>query len=285
MNSSTFDIIYVVQIYMIAFPNAKINLGLYILNKRTDGYHSIETCFYPIPLSDILEIIPSTTLTFTSSGNAIPGSMENNLCIKTYESIKKIQNIPPVHIHLHKIIPIGAGLGGGSSDAAFTSKLLNEQFSLNLSIEQLEDSVRNIGSDCPFFIQNKSILAHDKGDRFSHPNIVDLSKRWIYLIYPPIHISTKEAYEGVVPNSDRQPLEEILRKPIQEWKHSLVNDFEVSIFNKYTELKHIKDALYAHGAIYASMSGSGSSIFGLFEEKPEVMDLDIPNSFIHIAQL
>lgn len=270
---------------MIAFPNAKINLGLYILNKRTDGYHSIETCFYPIPLSDILEIIPSNTLTFTSSGSAIPGSADNNLCIKTYESIKKIQNIPPVHIHLHKIIPIGAGLGGGSSDAAFTSKLLNEQFKLNLSIEQLEDSVRNIGSDCPFFIQNKSILAHDKGDRFSDPNIVDLSNLWIYLIYPPIHISTKEAYDGVIPNNNRQGLKEILRQPIQEWKNTLVNDFEVSIFQKYKELKNIKDALYAHGALYASMSGSGSSIFGLFSNKPEQMHVGIPNAITHIAQL
>jgi len=270
---------------MIAYPNAKINLGLYILNKRTDGFHSIETCFYPIPLVDILEIIPSTALTFTSSGNPIPGNSDSNLCIKTYESIKKIQNIPPVHIHLHKIIPIGAGLGGGSSDAAFTSKLLNEQFELNLTIEQLEDSVRTIGSDCAFFIQNKSILAHDKGDRFSHPNIVDLSKRWIYLIYPPIHISTKEAYDGVIPNDNRLPLAEILTRPIGEWKELLANDFEVSIFQKYPELKAIKETLYKHGARYASMSGSGSSIFGIFDEKPEKIDISVPDALTFIAQL
>lgn len=270
---------------MIAFPNAKINLGLYILNKRTDGFHSIETCFYPIPLADILEIVPSDIVTFTSSGNSIPGSTDNNLCIKTYESIKKIQNIPPVHIHLHKNIPIGAGLGGGSSDAAFTGKLLDEQFELGLSIEQLEDSVRNIGSDCPFFIQNKSILAHDKGDRFSHSNIINLSKFWIYLIYPPIHISTKEAYDGVKPTANRQPLEEILLKPIHEWKSLLVNDFEVSIFQKYPDLKNIKEALYNHGAVYSSMSGSGSSIFGLFEQKPEKLEINFPNAFTYIDQL
>ena len=270
---------------MIAFPNAKINLGLYILNKRTDGFHSIETCFYPIPLTDILELIPSASLMFTSSGNPIPGNANSNLCIKTYEAIKKIQNIPAVHIHLHKNIPIGAGLGGGSSDAAYTAKLLNDRFCLNLSPEQLEDIVRPIGSDCSFFIQNKSILAFEKGDRFSDTDIVNLTGYWLYLIYPPIHISTKEAYEGVIPQNNRQPLKEILVKPIQEWKHLLVNDFETSIFKKHPVLEKIKESFYNHGAVYASMSGSGSSIFGLFKEKPHTIDFDLENTFTHLVQL
>jgi len=270
---------------MISFPNAKINLGLHILHKRPDGFHTIETCFYPIPWNDALEIIPAQQTIFSSSGNSIPGDANSNLCLKTYESIQKKYNIPPVHIHLHKNIPIGAGLGGGSADAAFTAKLLNDIFHLNMSAIELEDTVRNLGSDCAFFIQNKSIIAHEKGDRFTDPDIVDLSGFWIYLLYPGIHVSTKDAYDGVTPDPNRKPIAETLRLPIEMWKDQLINDFESSIFKKFPAIAEAKKQLYAHGAMYAAMSGSGSTVFGLFKTKPEPIVFYNTQTATCIAQL
>ncbi len=254
---------------MISFPNAKINLGLSILSKRPDGYHSIETCFYPIPWNDMLEIIPANETRFSSSGNTIPGTADSNLCLKTYKLLKEKYKLPPVHIHLHKLIPIGAGLGGGSADAAFTCKLLNELFELKLSAVEMEDMVRPVGSDCAFFIKNTSILAYEKGDRFSTPGIVNLSGKWIYLIHPGIHVSTKEAYAGVLPATGRKPIQDILKKPIQAWKTELINDFERSVFEKYPAIKILKEQMYTHGAAYAAMSGSGSTVFGIFDTKPQ----------------
>jgi 4-diphosphocytidyl-2-C-methyl-D-erythritol kinase len=253
---------------MISFPNAKINLGLYVLNKRSDGFHSIETCFYPIPWYDVLEIIPSEKLTFTSSGNSIPGDENSNLCLKTVASLRDAHQIAPVHIHLHKNIPIGAGLGGGSSDAAFTCKALNTIFDLNLSPEQQENVVRPLGSDCAFFIQNKAIIAHEKGDVFSDLNCVDLSGYWIYLINPGIHVSTKDAYNGVIPEPQRKSIYSILKQPVETWKNELVNDFETSVFKQFPEIEKVKNKLYENGAVYAAMSGSGSTVFGLFKKKP-----------------
>ncbi|MBC7450582.1 MAG: 4-(cytidine 5'-diphospho)-2-C-methyl-D-erythritol kinase, partial [Cytophagales bacterium] len=214
---------------MILFPNAKINLGLHVLSKRSDGFHNLETCFYPVPWYDILEIIPSESLAFTSSGNAIPGNQEDNLCIKAYHTLAADHSLPPVHIHLHKNIPIGAGLGGGSSDAAFVCTLLNQRFQLGLTNRQLEQHVRPLGSDCAFFIQNKAIVAHEKGDMFSDQGIVNLKDWWICLIHPSIHVSTKEAYAGVIPQENRKPLTSILRLPVEQWKNELVNDFETSV--------------------------------------------------------
>jgi 4-diphosphocytidyl-2-C-methyl-D-erythritol kinase len=254
---------------MISFPNAKINLGLYVLNKRDDGFHSIETCFYPIPWYDVLEIIPSKTLEFSSSGNFIPGDEESNLCLKTFASLKSSHNISPVRIHLHKNIPIGAGLGGGSSNAAFTCTTLNTLFHLNLTIEQQENVVRPLGSDCAFFIQNQAILAHEKGDVFSDLNCIDLSGYWIYLINPGIHVSTKDAYNGVKPQIKRKSIVTILKQPIETWKNELLNDFETSVFKQFPEIEIVKNRLYENGAIYASMSGSGSTLFGLFKNEPQ----------------
>lgn len=259
---------------MISFPNAKINLGLHVLAKRDDGFHSIETCFYPIPWYDILEIIPSKTLTFSSTGIAIPGSEESNLCLKTAASLTASHNIPPVHIHLHKNIPIGAGLGGGSSDAAFTCTTLNSLFDLKLNLQQQEDVVRPLGSDCAFFIQNKAIIAHEKGDVFSDLNCVNLAGYWIYLIHPGIHVSTKDAYNGVQPKANRKTIYSILQQPIETWKTELVNDFETSVFRQFPEIEKIKNRLYQHGATYAAMSGSGSTVFGLFAEKPNKLLFD-----------
>ncbi|WP_018342588.1 4-(cytidine 5'-diphospho)-2-C-methyl-D-erythritol kinase [Cytophaga aurantiaca] len=266
---------------MISFPNAKINLGLYVLSKRDDGYHSIETCFYPVPWCDVLEIIPSETLSFSSSGNTIPGTEESNLCLKTFASLKASHNIPSVHIHLHKNIPIGAGLGGGSSDAAFTCKSLNTLFHLNLNQEQQENVVRPLGSDCAFFIQNRAVIAHEKGDVFSDQNCVDLSGYWIYLIHPSIHVSTKDAYNGIQPKANRKPIYSILQQPIETWKNELVNDFETSVFKQFPDIEKVKNKLYSTGAIYAAMSGSGSTVFGLFKEEPATLSFE----HLQISQL
>lgn len=270
---------------MISFPNAKINLGLYVLNKRSDGFHSIETCFYPIPWFDVLEIIPSESTSFTSSGNAIPGEAATNLCLKTVASLQASHSISPVKIHLHKNIPIGAGLGGGSSDAAFTCTTLNNLFNLGLSISEQEDVVRPLGSDCAFFIQNKATIAHEKGDVFSNLNCIDLSGYWIQLINPGIHVSTKDAYNGVVPNANRKPIYEILKQPIDTWKNELMNDFEISVFEQFPQIKNIKEELYKNSAIYAAMSGSGSTVFGLFKEKPKSVSFNNLNIIEQIAQL
>ncbi|MFN8416027.1 MAG: 4-(cytidine 5'-diphospho)-2-C-methyl-D-erythritol kinase [Cytophagaceae bacterium] len=254
---------------MIAFPNAKINLGLYITEKRQDGYHNIETIFYPIPWSDILEIIPSENTTFNSSGINIPGDTSSNLCIKAYQLLKDKYKLPPVHIYLHKIVPIGAGLGGGSSDASFTLSSLNKLFDLNLNNSELEEYASKLGSDCAFFIENKATYAYGKGDQFKALTNFSLKGYYILLIYPPIAISTQEAYNGITPKKSDSNIIDVLNSPIQSWKENLNNDFEVSLFPKYPVLKKIKEDLYQSGAIYASMSGSGSTMFGIYNYDPD----------------
>jgi len=254
---------------MIDFPNAKINLGLNILEKRADGFHNIETVFYPIELFDILEIIPSgkEPVSFTSTGHTIPGDRQSNLCLKAFHLLSSIFHLPPAKIHLHKVIPIGAGLGGGSSDAAFTIKLLNKLFLLGLSDDQMMDYARNLGSDCAFFILNKPVFAFNKGDHFE-PLELDLSGFRIKISTPEIYINTAEAYAmiEIQPESmgSYPPLKKIIGQPIEEWKNLLVNDFEKPVIKKYPELGIIKQDLYDQGAIYVSMTGSGSSMFGIF---------------------
>jgi 4-diphosphocytidyl-2-C-methyl-D-erythritol kinase len=253
---------------MVVFPNAKINLGLYITEKRKDGFHNLESCFYPVPCIDALEILPSATFKFTFSGIDIPGKPEDNLCTKIYQILKNEFKLPEVNIHLHKNIPIGAGLGGGSSDAAFTIKLLNSLFELRLNEDQMEYYMRPLGSDCAFFIRNKPVLAHGKGDEFENINI-NLSGKYVLLVYPEIHIATKEAYSGIEPGKPQHSIKNILSGNIHSWKDLLRNDFEKSIFNKYPTLAALKKDLYDQGAIYASMSGSGSCLYGIFEKEPE----------------
>ena len=270
---------------MITFPNAKINIGLNIVEKRNDGYHNIESVFYPIALNDILEIIENKSYK-TSENKAnidISGieiketSPTNNLCIKAFSLIDKDYNIPPVKIHLHKNIPIGAGLGGGSSDAAFTIKLLNDKFKLNLSSAQMQDYASKIGSDCAFFIENNHAFCFERGDKFDVVNL-DLNKYYFVLANPKIHVSTAEAYAGVVPKTPIKSIKELINSPIENWKDTIMNNFEVSIFKKYPEIKKLKETFYNEGAIYSSMTGSGSSVFGIFENK---VDLNkIPKEFI-----
>jgi 4-diphosphocytidyl-2-C-methyl-D-erythritol kinase len=257
---------------MIAFPNAKINLGLQIVSKRPDGYHNLFSCFYPVGWSDVLEILPADELRFTSSGLDIPGEVAGNLCLKAYHLVKNDFDLLPVHIHLHKVIPIGAGLGGGSSDGAFTLKLLNDLLGLNLSTGQLEGYARRIGSDCAFFIRNQPVFCFEKGDQFEDMG-VDLKNYFIVLVNPGIHISTAEAYAGIRPQMPAKELRTVLLQPIDQWKDQVLNDFEKELALKYPPIAQIKENLYRQGALYASMTGSGSTVYGIFEKETDLQAL------------
>lgn len=249
---------------MLSFPNAKINLGLYIESKREDGYHNISTVFYPIPFQDIVEIVESDKLELTIYGNKVDCPMEKNLVVKAYRLLESEFSLPPVSIYLYKHIPDGAGLGGGSSDAASVFKILNSMFSLGLSEEEMAIRIAKIGADCPFFIYNKPKVARGIGDKFSD---IDLSLKGYHLVLvkPDVYVSTAEAYAGVSPCVPSVTVEEIISKGIKSWKGVLGNDFEKSVFTKHPELLAIKEEMYHYGAVYSAMSGSGSSIFGLFE--------------------
>lgn len=254
---------------MILFPNAKINIGLYVTEKRPDGFHNLESAFFPTNWTDILEITPQASFEFSSSGLPISGSVENNLCYKAYQLLKEAYQIPGVHIHLHKIIPMGAGLGGGSSDAAFTLMGLRDLFELPLSNKDLIPYAQKLGSDCAFFLLNTPAFGTGKGDELS-PIECSIQDKWMVLIYPKIAISTQEAYANIRVSPAKNHLPEALKRPISEWKSSIHNDFEDSVFPKYPILKEIKEELYALGAIYASMSGSGSTLFGIFDKEIEL---------------
>ena len=250
---------------MICFPNAKINLGLTITDRRADGYHNLESVFYPIRLHDALELVESDELSFTSSGLAIPGNADSNLCVKAYHLLAADFTLPPVHIHLHKHVPIGAGLGGGSSDAAFFLKLMNDKFELSLSVEQLETYAGRLGADCPFFIKNKPAFAKGIGDQLQEISL-DLSAYYLVLVTPDVHISTAEAYRGVKPATPVYSLLESIQKPLSVWKNFIVNDFEKHLFEAYPQIRSLKSSLYEAGAMYATMTGSGSSVVGIFEK-------------------
>jgi len=256
---------------MLLFPNAKINLGLNVVERRTDGYHNIETVFYPIGLNDVLEVTPSETCSdysFSSSGIVLPGDPEENLIVKAYRLLRFEYQIPAVDILLCKQIPLGAGLGGGSSDAAFMLKALNELFGLKITKKKLEGLAARLGADCPVFIRNKAVFASGTGNVFK-PVKVSLKGYYLLLIKPDIHVSTPEAYSLVVPLKPELSLLEWIQKPIQEWRDVIKNDFEKSVFANHPEIEIIKNKLYAMGALYASMSGSGSSVYGIFETMPE----------------
>ena len=249
---------------MIVYPNAKINLGLDVLDKRLDGYHEISSVFYPVnDIFDVLEVIPSDIFSFSSSGITIPG--DANICIKAFEFLRIDFGITAVKIHLHKQIPIGAGLGGGSADGAFTLIALNQIFDLKLSNTQLEKYALKLGADCPFFIENTPKYVGGVGDKF-FPVSLDLSDFVLRFIFSELHISTAEAYSKITPKIPKINLLNLISCPLVSWKGKVKNDFEVSIFSKYPKLKIIKDNLYADGAVYASMTGSGSAFYGLFEK-------------------
>jgi 4-diphosphocytidyl-2-C-methyl-D-erythritol kinase len=247
------------------FPNAKINIGLNINSKRADGYHDLESIFYPIAWRDILEIMPSKQLIFESSGLSIPG--QGNLCLKAYQLMKSHYGIAPVSMYLHKNIPIGAGLGGGSSNAAFTLMALNTIFELGLEKDELKKMAAQLGADCPFFIDNTPSLASGIGELLN-PIDLDLSNYHLLVVKPDVFVSTAEAFSAIMPQTPSLSLEEEIKMPIEKW--TLKNDFEDSIFPQYPELLEIKKSLIQAGALYTSMSGSGSSIYGIFSKIPQL---------------
>lgn len=265
---------------MILFPNAKINLGLNVVRRRPDGYHDLETLFYPVPWRDILEIVPAAgeTTTLTVTGRNVDCPPEKNLVMKAYMALDAMSPLPPVDIYLQKIIPDGAGLGGGSADAAFTLKGLNELFSLGYSDEELADVATKIGADCPFFIYNTPMLATGIGNIFSPVNI-DLSAMSIAIVKPQVHVSTKEAYSGVTPALPDTDIRSILLDPVECWRGSLKNDFEDSIFPLHPQIADVKEKLYNMGASYASMSGSGAAVFALFNESSDILADRIESAF------
>lgn len=268
---------------MLFFPNAKINIGLNVINKRSDGYHNIETVFCPIGLSDVLEFvylpgIRAGSVSFSITGIPVEGPHESNLCVKAYNILNRDFTLPAIAIHLHKIVPPGSGLGGGSSDAAFMLKNLNVQFELKLDEDQLCDYASRLGSDCAFFIKNRPIFGYERGNSFREielfPGYFD-----IVVINPGIHISTAEAYSDVRKGIPAQPLEELVNLPVEQWRGQIINDFEGSIIKKHPVIDDIKNKLYKLGAVYASMSGSGSSVYGLFSEKAPAVEDQFPGFF------
>jgi 4-diphosphocytidyl-2-C-methyl-D-erythritol kinase len=274
---------------MVLFPNCKINLGLHILAKREDGFHNLETVFYPMGLKDALEIIPSANTTaaieFSSSGLTVDGNTNDNICIKAYHLLKKdFPRLPHIKMHLHKAIPMGAGLGGGSADGAFALQLLNKKFNLNISTPQLLNYAAQLGSDCPFFIINKPSYATSRGEKFEDINL-DLSTYKIALINPGIHINTGWAFSQLSPALPQKSITTIIQQPIETWKAELKNDFEKPVFEKNPEIKNIKEELYHLGAVYACMSGSGSTVFGIFENNISLQAFDDKNYFIKMAPL
>ena len=252
---------------MISFPNAKINIGLHITEKRPDGFHNLETVFFPVGWSDILEFAESDQLQFTSSGIQISGDPESNLVMKAYRLIKNEYQIPALKIHLHKQIPFGAGLGGGSSDAAFMLMMLNKWFQLNISEQKLVEYAALLGSDCPFFILNKPVYATGRGELM---NIIDLKLNGLslLLIKPPCEVSTANAFRSVHPKKADISLPELMKLPVNNWRNQVVNQFEQSVFQQLPEIGKLVSTLYELGAEHASMSGSGSSVFGLFKNLP-----------------
>lgn len=274
---------------MITYPNAKLNLGLYVTRKREDGFHDIETLFLPVPgLTDILEIVPNPKqdrdVELFVSGTPVEGSPEDNLCVKAYNLLAQQAELPKVGIYLHKLIPMGAGLGGGSANGAFTLKMLNELLSQPLSMETLSQMALQLGSDCPFFLQNKISFAKGRGEQLLEIDL-DLKGIHLLLVNPGIAIHTGQAYGMIKPQPASFNLKEIANLPKGQWREFVSNDFEKVIFPLHPRLQEIKTELYRLGAFYASMSGSGSTLFGLFEEKPNKLGTLVQEPFVHWSVL
>lgn len=272
-------------------PCAKINLGLHVTSRRSDGYHNLETMFYPIPLCDELTISESShsdapAYTFSQQGASLDCPAEKNLVVKTLMLLKEELTIPPVDIILKKNIPSGAGLGGGSSDAAFAMRALNTLFQCGLTARQMEQRVATLGADCAFFIQGRPTLAQGIGNEFT-PFHMDLSGLYIIVVKPDVFVSTRDAYAGITPCAPASPLTQVLSQPIELWRDTLFNDFEKSIFALHPEVGCIKEELYNMGAVYASMSGSGSSVFGLFKAPVDEASLaqKFKDCFVHSSSI
>lgn len=254
---------------MICFPNAKVNIGLEVHRKRPDGFHDIDTLFYPIGLSDVLEVVPAPAFSFEQTGIALEGNSDNNLVVKAYRMMQDAYKLSPVQIHLHKLIPPGAGLGGGSSDGAFMLTCLNKLFDLNIPYDALHEMALQLGSDCPFFLKNQAVMASGRGEIFTQFPGFSLHAYHLLLITPPHHVSTAMAYAGIQPGLPQSPLRERLMKPVSEWENLVHNQFEETVFKLVPELAAIKEKLYNSGAVYASMSGSGAALYALYQTPPE----------------
>ncbi len=261
---------------MLAFANAKINLGLLLTEKRADGYHNLQTVFYPVRLYDVIELIDAPSTSCTIKGIDIPGQAEDNICLKAFKTLQADYKLPHQQIVLLKNIPVGAGLGGGSADAAFLIKLVNEKFNLKLSVGQMQDYARQLGADCAFFIENKPAYAYAKGDEFEAIDL-DLSAYYKVLVKPPIHVSTAEAYQQVKVQMPTTSLKDLIHLPLATWKLHIFNDFEESVFKQHPQIDEIKTKLYAAGATFALMSGSGSAVFALFEKRVQLPELEKEN--------
>ena len=261
---------------MLTFANAKINLGLNLIEKRQDGYHNLETIFYPIRINDAVELIDASETSCLTKGIEIPGEDKDNICLKAFHQLQVDFNLPNQQIVLLKNIPVGAGLGGGSADAAFLIKLVNEKFNLKLTVAQMQDYARKIGADCAFFIENKPAYAYAKGDEFEDIKI-DLSGYFLVLVKPPVHVSTALAYAHVNVKKPVISLKKVIHLPLTEWRDAIFNDFESSVFAKYPQIDEIKTKLYDAGATFALMSGSGSSVFGIFEKPVQLLALEEEN--------
>lgn len=272
---------------MVLFPNAKINIGLNILQKRTDGYHDIETLFYPVGLKDALEYVENggNEVNFACTGLNLDVEPGQNIVLKAYRMLQDECTLPGLNIHLHKVIPSGAGLGGGSSDAAFFLKSLNDHFELKISEEKLKVLAGRLGADCSFFLENRPAFATGTGDQLTSADI-SLKGYFLLLIKPPFGVDTKTAYAGVVPKPFVYNFKEILCGEISEWRDKIKNDFEHTLFVKFPELALLKDKLAEMGPAYLSMSGSGSSVYALFERDPDIHPDDFsPGSFIWKEEL
>ncbi|RSK35972.1 4-(cytidine 5'-diphospho)-2-C-methyl-D-erythritol kinase [Hymenobacter metallilatus] len=266
---------------MLVFPNAKLNLGLYITSQRPDGFRNLESVFVPLPWTDALEVLPAPAGAATSlalTGIPIPGEPATNLCLRAYELLQADFNLPPAQLHLHKVVPIGAGLGGGSGDAAFALRALNELFDLKQTSGVLENYARRLGSDCAFFIRNKPVFAYERGDVFEDSSL-DLTGVACKVIYPGLHISTAEAYSHVQPRTPRHDLRTAISQPLETWRDTIRNDFEDALTPHYPVLGEIKTQLYAAGAAYASLSGSGSAVYGLFPGQETPPKLALPAGY------
>jgi 4-diphosphocytidyl-2-C-methyl-D-erythritol kinase len=268
---------------MIFFPPAKINLGLKVRYKREDGYHELDTCMVPVPMYDVLEILPGETFSFRQTGLSFEGAETDNLCIRAYSLLSEEYNLPPVYMHLRKIIPMGAGLGGGSSDAAWVLNGLNLLFNLNISTSELERYASFLGSDCPFFIKDTVQLAEGRGEILT-PYELSFTGEYIKIVNPGIHIGTAEAYASVSMTPSGPSLKELLDLPKSEWKSVITNDFEPGTFKRFSEIEKIKQQLYDEGAFFALMSGSGSTVYGLFDHEPESTFSELSGYLEHIRQ-
>ncbi len=268
---------------MLYFPHCKINLGLLVTEKRADDFHNIETIFYPVGMQDVLEFVENDVFQFAVSGIELEGDATNNLVVRAYRLLEKDFKLPPLHIHLHKNIPSGAGLGGGSADAAFMLTALNDYFGIGLSQQQLTNYALRLGSDCPFFISPVPSLAKGRGELLE-PIELDLSGMHLVVVKPPIHVSTAEAYSHIIPKQPDNSLANLIAMPVNQWKNYIFNQFEDYVFDAYPEVKAIKQKLYQQGACFSLMSGSGSAVFALFKDKPNTEGI-FPDSYSVFYQL